>query len=67
MIIKGVDSLSGGILDSHNDHRLAMSFAILSTIAQGEITILGAECVQKSYPNFWEVFESLGAEVKYEK
>ena len=67
MIIKGVDSLSGGILDSHNDHRLAMSFAMLSTIALGEITILGAECVQKSYPNFWEVFESLGAEVKYEK
>ena len=47
-------------IDSFGDHRIAMSAAIMSTIAEGETTIDNAECVAKSYPLFYEDFASLG-------
>lgn len=50
-------------VDSFADHRIAMSAAILSTIADGTIVIKGAECVAKSYPCFYEHFEALGGVV----
>ena len=62
--IDGVDKLSGGVVDSHGDHRMAMMLAIASTVADGEVTILGAQSVSKSYPNFFEHFQSLGGKVK---
>lgn len=67
MEIFGVDSLTGGVIDSHNDHRVAMSFAMASIKAKGDIKILNAGCVSKSYPNFWEVFERLGGKIEYEE
>ncbi len=66
MIIEGLTDIKGGCLDSHNDHRLRMSFAVLATVANDDIVITNAECVSKSFPNFFEVFESLGGNVKYE-
>ncbi|MDE6242347.1 MAG: 3-phosphoshikimate 1-carboxyvinyltransferase [Anaeroplasmataceae bacterium] len=66
MIIYGVSKLCGGIVDSHNDHRVAMALAMASLKMDGDLTILNAECVSKSYPNFWEVFEALGGDVTYE-
>ncbi|MDE7213528.1 MAG: 3-phosphoshikimate 1-carboxyvinyltransferase [Anaeroplasmataceae bacterium] len=66
MIIHGVAKLHGGIIDSHNDHRVAMALAMASLKMDGDLTILNAECVSKSYPNFWEVFEALGGDVTYE-
>ena len=56
--------LSGGTVDSANDHRIAMSAAIASTVCTNPVTILGAQCVSKSYPAFWEEFTRLGG--KYE-
>jgi 3-phosphoshikimate 1-carboxyvinyltransferase len=47
-------------LSSHNDHRIAMAAAIATTVASGPITILGAECVAKSYPAFWPEYRRLG-------
>lgn len=47
-------------IDAVGDHRIAMSAAIAATIADGSITILGAECVAKSYPAFWQVYQQLG-------
>lgn len=55
----------GGTVDAANDHRIAMSAAIASTVCTGDVTILGAECVQKSYPAFWAEFQRLGG--KYEQ
>lgn len=52
-------------IDAVNDHRIAMSAAIAATVADGPITILGAECVSKSYPAFWQVYKDLGG--KYEQ
>ena len=54
----------GGTVDSVNDHRIAMSAAIASTVCTEPVTILGAEAVKKSYPHFWEEFSRLGG--KYE-
>ena len=48
------------IIDSVGDHRIAMSAAIAATVANGPVTILGAECVCKSYPGFWDDFKKLG-------
>ena len=53
----------GGVADSHNDHRIAMMLAVAATRAEGTVTIRGAESVAKSYPDFWEVYESLGGRV----
>ena len=47
-------------VDAANDHRIAMSAAIAATVADGPITILGAECVAKSYPSFWDEYKRLG-------
>ena len=52
--------LTGGIVDAMNDHRIAMSAAIASTVCTQDVTILGARCVEKSYPQFWEEFSRLG-------
>ena len=52
--------LTGGTVDSANDHRIAMAAAIAATGCAGPVTVLGAECVAKSYPNFWEDYRKLG-------
>lgn len=54
MIINGGKPLHGTVIDSHMDHRIAMSFAIASLIADGETEIKGADVVTISYPNFYE-------------
>ena len=53
----------GGTVDAVNDHRIAMAAAIASTVCREPITILGAQCVQKSYPTFWEEFKRLGGKI----
>ncbi len=60
--IKGVKTLLGGEIDAHNDHRIAMAMAIASTRCENPLVIRGAECVEKSYPNFWEDFKKLGGD-----
>ncbi len=52
--------LRGGVVDAQNDHRIAMAAAIASTVCREKVTILGAECVSKSYPQFFEEFRKLG-------
>lgn len=61
LIVQGT-GLQGGIVDAVNDHRIAMSAAIAATVCDEEVTILGAECVQKSYPRFWEEYNRLGGQ-----
>lgn len=53
MIIEGGYPLHGAVIDSHLDHRIAMSFAIAALAAEGETEILDADCVKISYPNFY--------------
>ena len=67
MSFVGVKKIHGGVVSSHNDHRVAMALAMASLKCDEEITITGAECVSKSYPTFWNVYESLGGIISYEK
>ena len=59
MIIRGGKSLHGAVIDSHLDHRIAMTFAITGCMAEGETEILGAECVNISYPGFYDDLKRL--------
>ena len=52
--------LRGGMVDACNDHRIAMAAAIAATVCTEPVTILGAECVEKSYPKFWAEYARLG-------
>ena len=60
LIIAGKTNLTGGVTCAHNDHRIAMALAIAATACSGAVTIQGAECVRKSYGNFWEDYQRLG-------
>lgn len=64
MIIKGVNNLSGLEVDSFADHRIAMMIASISQKLEGEILLTGGDCVNKSYPSFWEDFALLGGKIR---
>lgn len=55
--------LTGGTVDSFNDHRIAMSAAIAASMCKEKTTIIGAEAVKKSYPEFFKDFSSLGGTI----
>ena len=64
LIIRGREALTGGVtVDCCNDHRIAMMAAVAATKCAAPVTLLGAECVRKSYPNFWEHYSMLGGEI----
>jgi 3-phosphoshikimate 1-carboxyvinyltransferase len=51
-------ALHGGTIDPAEDHRTAMSFAVLG-LGVGDVTITDAECVNKSFPGFWETLSGV--------
>lgn len=57
--------LHGGTVDARNDHRIAMSAAIAATACREDVIILGAQCVEKSYPRFFAEYRKLGG--RYEQ
>lgn len=60
IIINGKSALEGGvIIDPQNDHRLLMLAVVLTSKCKQRITIKNVECVNKSYPNFWEDYRKL--------
>ena len=61
MVIKGVQKLSGAAVDSHGDHRLAMTLAVAASVADGETVINNAGVVDISYPVFWQDMERLSS------
>ena len=60
MLIDGVNSFEGGVVDTYNDHRIAMAAAIAAVYSKKPITILRANSVDKSYPDFYKDYQSLG-------
>jgi len=58
-LIRGVESFQEGRVSSMGDHRTAMSFAIASLAARGEIKIEGTECIATSFPSFFDHFRAL--------
>ncbi len=65
LVICGRQMLCGSEVSSHNDHRIAMALAIAACRCEGEVIIDGAiKAVNKSYPDFFEDYKSLGAEME---
>ncbi len=60
LIIQGVEQFTGGAVDGFRDHRIVMSAAVGALCADGEVTITTPYSVNKSYPSFFEVYNSLG-------
>ncbi len=56
--------LKGALVDSHQDHRMAMSLAVAALGAEGDTTISSIECVGKTFPDFFEQMRSLGAKME---
>jgi len=59
MVIYGGRALSGTEVDSHLDHRLAMTLAVAGLIAKGETTIRHAQAASVSYPAFWQTLQQV--------
>ncbi|WP_232701808.1 3-phosphoshikimate 1-carboxyvinyltransferase [Halobacterium wangiae] len=59
----GESELVGARVDGRGDHRLVMALAVAGLVADGETTIEGAEHVDVSFPDFFDVLEDLGADV----
>ena len=62
-IIVGPTRLHGATVDSHGDHRLAMSLAVAGMIAEGETTVTRADAYRESFPNFIELMRQLKANI----
>ena len=60
MIIRGKDHLTGGTVDSCNDHRIAMMAAAVLPACAGPVILSGHVAVKKSWPGFWDAFRLLG-------
>jgi 3-phosphoshikimate 1-carboxyvinyltransferase len=63
LIIKGPCALHGAIVNPHNDHRIAMACAVAALGARGETKIQNSECINKSYPQFFNDLRLLGANI----
>ncbi len=59
MAVNGPVQLHGATIDAYGDHRIAMAFTVAALIARGESEILGSDCVEISFPNFFERIESI--------
>ncbi len=57
---------SGAVVSSAGDHRIAMAFGVLGAVVGG-IVVEGAECVSKTYPEFWAELQRLGVEVQLDE
>ena len=64
LVIDGKPSLTGGTVQAHNDHRIAMTAAVAAVRAEGPVIIEGAEAVAKSYPAFFDDYRKLGGDVR---
>lgn len=61
VIIHGRTPLTAPVtVDSHNDHRILMSLAVFAACAEQPVTLEGAECVNKSYPSFFDDLKEIG-------
>jgi 3-phosphoshikimate 1-carboxyvinyltransferase len=61
--VEGPQALRGGIVQGHDDHRVAMALAVVGLVAEGETIIEDAACVEDSFPGFVETLRDLGADM----
>ena len=63
LTIMGLSKLHGATIDSHNDHRIAMAFVVAALGAKGKTKIQNVECINKSYPQFFDDMGVLGVNI----
>ena len=63
LVVKGPSRLFSAVIDPRNDHRIAMACAVAALRAEGETVIQRAECVRKSYPQFFNDLRAIGVDV----
>ncbi len=64
LLLTGRPCLKGGVtVDPAGDHRIAMMAAVAASVCAEPVTILNVDCVKKSYPAFWEVYQGLGGKL----
>jgi 3-phosphoshikimate 1-carboxyvinyltransferase len=59
LAVEGPVTLHGAVVDAYGDHRIAMAFTVAALIARGDSEILGSDCVEISFPGFFERVESM--------
>lgn len=64
MLIKGGTGIQGAAVHSRHDHRIAMACAVAGLKANGPVSIADADAINKSYPNFYENMQELGANIQ---
>lgn len=64
-IVEGPTILRGAHVDSHGDHRLAMSLIVAGLLAEGETTVEGSERIKDSFPGFEEILMALGSQSRF--
>jgi len=67
LIIHGPTPLTGTVVDSHHDHRLAMALAVAGLVARGETVVRNADVIHDSFPGFVEVMQALGADIRWQE
>ncbi|MGN0488457.1 MAG: 3-phosphoshikimate 1-carboxyvinyltransferase [Ruminococcus sp.] len=60
LVITGVDSISGGLVQGVNDHRIVMAMSVAALMSTGTVTITDKESTNKSYPGYFEEYNKLG-------
>lgn len=63
LIIEGGNALRGGVVESFNDHRIAMAAAAASILCNDNVIIRGTECISKSYPDFMDHLARAGGRI----
>ncbi len=56
-------TVKGGVINSHNDHRIAMAACVAAVMSESEIVIKDSECINKSYPGFYNDFKKIGGNI----
>ena len=60
MAIVGSGRIAGGTYQSQDDHRIAMALGIAGMVSEEPIRVVEASCASISYPEFWDILQSLG-------
>lgn len=60
LIVRGPTPLSGGEIESHGDHRIALAFAVAGLVASGSVRVRGWSCVDTSFPEFLDLLGEAG-------
>jgi 3-phosphoshikimate 1-carboxyvinyltransferase len=63
LVLEGGGTLRGAACRSHGDHRVALALAVAACALPGETAVADTDCVNTSFPGFWDLLNSLGADI----